>query len=449
MWKVSGVFRAKFKEAALSLKAPWALAPVFVMKPFLKLQSLPEVLSLLAGFSGKDEAEEVPLDESLGRYLAEDLVSDQDVPGFCRSTVDGFAVRAQDVFGAGESQPALLELAESCRMGVRVTQSLEPGQAAPILTGGMLPKGSDAVVMLEYSRPAGNDLIELTRSVAPGDNVLARDEDVAEGMLCLKKGLRIRPQDVGLLAALGRTRVSVARRPRVAIISTGDEVVPCDTTPAPGQIRDVNSHSIAALCREEGAEVEFAGILRDDEGALRDRVDALCRDFDVVLVSGGSSAGMRDHTLDAFCQGEESELLCHGVALSPGNPFILARRGRVCLMGLPGHVTSALVCARCFVRPLLRRLQGGDANVLQGFVLARLSRPIASAQGRRDYIRVTLEPMEREGVCDRVEVSFLAVPVTAPSGCISSLTRADGLVVCPEQSEGLYEGELIEVELLR
>ena len=363
----------------------------------------------------------MPLDESLGRYLAEDLVSDQDVPGFCRSTVDGFAVRAQDVFGAGESQPALLELAESCRMGVRVTQSLEPGQAAPILTGGMLPKGSDAVVMLEYSRPAGNDLIELTRSVAPGDNVLARDEDVAEGML----------------------------RPRVAIISTGDEVVPCDTTPAPGQIRDVNSHSIAALCREEGAEVEFAGILRDDEGALRDRVDDLCRDFDVVLVSGGSSAGMRDHTLDAFCQGEESELLCHGVALSPGKPFILARRGRVCLMGLPGHVTSALVCARCFVRPLLRRLQGGDANVLQGFVLARLSRPIASAQGRRDYIRVTLEPMEREGVCDRVEVSFLAVPVTAPSGCISSLTRADGLVVCPEQSEGLYEGELIEVELLR
>lgn len=420
------------------------------MKPFLKLRSLPEVLTLIASFTGREEAEDVPLDECFGRYLARDVISEEDVPGFARSTVDGYAVRARDVFGAGESQPALLEQVEHLRMGELVTTRLEPGQAAPILTGGMLPEGSDAVVMVEYSRPAGSNLLELTRSVAPGDNVLAKDEDVARGALCLRKGLRLRPQDVGLLAALGMTQVPVAGRPKVAIVSTGDEVVPADTKPAPGQIRDVNSHSVAALCREEGAEVVFAGIVRDDEGRLRDLVDSLCGEYDAVLVSGGSSAGMRDHTLDAFLHGPDSELLCHGVALSPGKPFILARRGGVCLMGLPGHVTSALVCARCFVRPLLRRLQGGDTDIREGRVLARLSRPIASAQGRRDYIRVALEPLEaEESAFDRVSVAYRAVPLTTPSGCISSLTAASGLVVCPEHSEGLYEGELVEVELLR
>ena len=420
------------------------------MKPFLKLQSVPEVLAALGTFPVPEETDLVPLDESCGRYLADDLVSDQEVPGFCRSTVDGFAVRAQDVFGAGESQPALLTLTEPCQMGVDVTRPLQPGEAAPILTGGMLPDGADAVVMVEYSRPAGRDLVELTRSVAPWDHVLARDEDVQKGMLCLKRGQRLRPQDVGLLAALGHMQVAVARRPRVALISTGDEVVPADTTPAAGQIRDVNAHSIAALCREEGAEVTFAGLLRDDEGTLGDLVNRLCASFDVVLVSGGSSAGMRDHTLDAFCQGDEKALLCHGVALSPGKPFILARRGSVCLVGLPGHVASALVCARTFVRPLLRHLQGGPVDMLQGHVLARLSRPIASAQGRRDCIRVLLEPLEQpEACCDRVQVAWQAVPITSPSGCISSLTRATGLVLCPEQSEGIYEGELVQVELLQ
>ena len=404
------------------------------MKPFLKLQSLPEVLSLLAGFSGKDEAEEVPLDESLGRYLAEDLVSDQDVPGFCRSTVDGFAVRAQDVFGAGESQPALLELAESCRMGVRVTQSLEPGQAAPILTGGMLPKGSDAVVMLEYSRPAGNDLIELTRSVAPGDNVLARDEDVAEGMLCLKKGLRIRPQDVGLLAALGRTRVSVARRPRVAIISTGDELVPPEGDPGPGQVRDVNGPLVAALLAQAGAEPVPLGIVPDREELLREAVEKALERCHCVVLSGGSSVGEKD----AACRVMASlgEVLCHGVAMKPGKPTLLGRAGGKPILGLPGHPVAALFTAKLFLIPLLARLEG--RTWAERTVSARLAQTVPANHGRAQYTGVTLEE-KPDGLW--------AVPIRGKSGLITTLAGADGFFCVPRDREGVPAGEAVEVSL--
>ena len=407
------------------------------MKSFLSLKSVDEVLSLLENFAPLAE-ESVPLDECAGRYLARDFAAPEDLPGFDRSTVDGYAVRARDVFGAQEGSPALLECVGDCPMGRAPDIRLQEGQTARILTGGMLPEGADSVVMVEYSRPAGDNLVELVRSQAPGDHVLEHDEDAAAGKVLLPAGRRLRPQEIGLLAALGQVRVPVTARPRVAILSTGDEVVPFEEKPLPGQVRDVNSHSLAALCRSAGAEVRMAGLMRDDVEGLRKTVREMLDFADVVLLSGGSSAGMRDHTVDIFLSMPESELLVHGAAISPGKPFILARSGRICLMGLPGHVSSALVCARAFLLPLLCRLQGGRPGIASG-VPAVLSRSVASAQGRRDFIRVRLS---------RTEQGWTADPVTAPSGLISGLVEAVALVVCPENSEGLYAGQEVFAELL-
>ena len=415
-----------------------SIYPGEVMKSFLTLKSVDEVLSLVKTFEPLEE-ESVPLDDCAGRCLARDWTAPEDLPGFDRSTVDGYAVRARDVFGAQEGSPALLECVGDCPMGKAPDFSLAPGQTARILTGGMLPEGADCVVMVEYSRPAGGSLVELVRTQAPGDHVLEHDEDAAAGKTLIAAGRRLRPQEIGLLAALGQVRVPVTRLPRVAILSTGDEVVPFDEKPLPGQVRDVNSHSLAALCRQEGACVRFEGLVRDDVAKLEASVRHALDWADVVLLSGGSSAGMRDHTVDIFLSMPGGELLVHGAAISPGKPFILARSGKKCLMGLPGHVSSALVCARVFLAPLLRHLQGMEEPVPAG-VRAVLSRGVASAQGRRDFIRVKLS---------RSGDGWTAEPLTAPSGLISGLVEADALVVCPENSEGLYAGQEVFAELLR
>lgn len=407
------------------------------MKSFLTLKPVDEILSFIEACAPLS-AERVPLDDSAGRRLAEDLISPENLPGFARSTVDGYAVRARDVFGAQEGSPALLECVGECPMGRAPEFSLLEGQTARIMTGGMLPEGADCVVMVEYSRPAGKNMVELIRSQAPGDHVLEADEDASCGSVLLPAGTRLRPQEIGLLAALGQCVVPVFRRPRVAIVSTGDEVVPFTQKPAPGQVRDVNSHSLAALCRSAGGEVSMEGLVRDDMAALESVVRGALSRADVVLLSGGSSAGMRDHTVDIFRAMPQSELLAHGVAISPGKPFILARSGAAWLMGLPGHVSSALVCARVFLLPLLRRLQGGREGMTPS-VPAVLSRSVASAQGRRDFIRVRLS---------RTEKGWTAEPVTTPSGLISGLVSADALVVCPENSEGLYAGQEVSARLL-
>ncbi len=407
------------------------------MKSFLTLKSVEEVLEHIRAFPLLP-SEIVSLGEASGRWLAENWYSPEDLPGFDRSTVDGYAVRARDVFGAQEGAPALLECTGDLSMGKASDLLLEEGQTARILTGGMLPEGADCVVMVEHSRPVSDTLVELVRSQAPGDHVILRDDDAAKGALLIPEGRRLRPQEIGLLAALGQVNVPVRRRPRVTIVSTGDELVPCSETPAPGQVRDVNSHSLSAFCRAFGAEVHLAGLVRDDVVLLRETIAKALEEADVVLVSGGSSAGMRDHTVDIFTSMPDSRLLVHGVAISPGKPFILASSGGKCLMGLPGHVGAALITARAFLQPLLLHLQGGEEKFRPG-VRAKLTRAMASAQGRRDYIRVRLSQGE-EG--------WMADPILLPSGLMSGLVHADAVIVCPENSEGLYAGEEVWAELL-
>ncbi|MBP3730355.1 MAG: molybdopterin molybdotransferase MoeA [Mailhella sp.] len=408
------------------------------MKPFLSLMSVDEILASIKTFDSLP-GELIPLDDASGRYLKDDFSAPEDLPGFDRSSVDGFAVHARDVFGASESSPALLDCIEGCVMGQSSDFVLKNGQAARILTGGMLPEGADCCVMIEHSREAGVGLIEIVRSSAPGDNIVMHDEDAAKGSVLIQAGTRLRAQEIGLLAAFGQVNVGVARRPLVSIISTGDEVVPAHQKPAPGQVRDVNSHSLAALCTEAGAEPVFAGLVRDNPEKLSDAVSAALSDSDVVLVSGGSSAGMRDFTVDIFRSMPESNLIAHGAAISPGKPFILAQSKNKCLMGLPGHVASALVCAHAFLLPLLRVLQGGKEQ-MPHMIRATLTRQISSSQGRRDYIRARLF---------RGENGWMAEPLPGHSGVMSDLVRADAFIVCPENREGFYAGEETEAELLR
>lgn len=414
------------------------------MAHFLTLQPVDKILGLISQLEALD-AEVLPLGECFGRVLAEPFEAAHDLPGFIRSTMDGFAVRAKDMFGASEGLPALLDYLGECPMGETPKISIEPGQTARIWTGGMLPKGADAVVMLEYSREAGAAQVELTRPVAPFENVIAADEDAAQGELLLSAGRMLRAQELGLLAAFGVQNVAVHKRPRVAVVSSGDEVVAIDVLPRPGQVRDVNSYTLSALALAAGAETRSLGIAGDTREALTAMVQEAVDWADIVLVSGGSSAGQRDHTVHAF-EGLGAEILAHGVAISPGKPLIMARKGQKLLWGMPGHVASALVCAEVFIRPLLHRLSGlEDAPLWKSPRKAVLSRAVASAQGRRDYIRVSVQGGGPNTLPDALPE---ARPIMGKSGLITTLVEAAALVVCPEDQEGLYAGQIVDLHEL-
>ena len=406
------------------------------MKEFFKVKPPREVLGLYAGFHPV-AAEDVPLAASLGRVLAADVAAQADLPPFDRSTMDGYAVQAADTFGASESVPALLSVAGEVRMGEEARLALQPGQAVGIATGGMLPAGADAVVMVEYTQEAGPGQIEVTRAVAPWQHVVRRGEDVPAGRVLLRRGQRVRPQEVGLLAALGRIALSVYARPRVAIISTGDEIVPVEEEPPAGKLRDVNSYSLAAMAEQEGAVALRLGIVADSFEALLARCRQGLEAADMVIISGGSSVGARDFTLAVIRSFEGAKLLVQGVALSPGKPTILADVNGKPLWGLPGHVASAMLVFRTLVAPLVRQLAGRSPEMERSApLLARLSRNVASALGREDWVRVRL--VEEDG-------GLKAVPVLGKSGLISTLVAADGLIRIDLNSEGLDAGSLVEV----
>ncbi|MCP4900449.1 MAG: molybdopterin molybdotransferase MoeA [bacterium] len=408
------------------------------MKEFFKVVTLQEALQMAGSFQPVG-TETVPLTDATGRVLASDIVSDADLPGFRRSTMDGFAVQAASTFGASESSPALLEVIGSIDMGTEASISLGPGKAARILTGGMLPPGADAVEMVEHTEEIDSSTIEVTRTVAPEQHVVAADEDLAQGDRVVTSGCRLGAQEIGALAALGMGEVEVYKKPIVAILSSGDEVVPVESSLGPGQVRDVNSHSLSAMVEASGGEVHRLGIVRDDFDALLSVTREALTVADTVLVSGGSSVGSRDHTIGVASALPESNILIHGVAVRPGKPTILARIGDQAFWGLPGHVASAMVVFHILVRPFLECLSG---EVVQGTerrrVPAKLSRNIASVHGRTDFVRVRLEERNHE---------LWAIPILGKSGLIRTMIQADGLVEIDMNAEGLEQGEEVWVDL--
>lgn len=393
------------------------------------------VAEALAGFqpAHRTAIESVPLSAALHRVPAAEVPSPHSLPGFTRSTVDGFAVRAADTYGASDGLPSYLDLLGAVDMGAAPTVSVRPGGCVAMPTGGSLPDGADAVVMVEYTAETMPGTIEVTRPVAPGGGIVRADDDVATGAPLVPAGRPLRAPDLGLLAAAGVVSVPVHARPRVVIISTGDEVVPPETASlAAGQVRDATASALAGLVLGATGEPVVAGIVSDEPGALKDKLTAVLPEADLVVVSAGSSVGARDETMGAVAA--LGDVWCHGLAIKPGKPTLLAECGGIPVIGLPGNPLSALVVFGQVGIPVLWRLSGCETPPARPTTRARLSRDLASATGRLDVVQVRV----RDGVAE---------PLFGPSALLSVHTRADGYVIIPEPATGLDDGLDVDVTL--
>lgn len=399
----------------------------------LDTKSPEEVLRLIEKeFRPLERSETVPLERACGRVLAEAVTAAEYVPDFDRSTVDGYALRAKDSFGCSDASPAVLRLVGEVRMGERAPLRVERDCCAYIPTGGALPEGADCVVMVEYSEDYGDGTVGILKSGAPGGNLIFRGDDAAPGRTLFEAGHVLRPQDIGALAAVGKTELAVRPRLRVGLLSTGDELVAAEEKPGEGQVRDVNTPLLTALLEDFGAEVSHCGIVKDDEELLREKTAAALRDCDAVVLSGGSSAGVKD----AACRviGSLGELLLHGIAVKPGKPTILGRAGNKPLFGLPGHPAAAFFAAKLFLLPLLARLEGRKQRRFP--LRARLAERVSADHGR---MQISACRLERVGGVPR------AVPIRSKSGLVSQLAAADGFFLIERDCEGLNAGAEIDV----
>lgn len=409
------------------------------MPEFLELADPKDALrTFLESIHQSPSAERARTEQVLGRVLLRDVVAPSPLPPFPRTTVDGYAVRASDTFGASPGMPGYLKVVGEILMGTDPELEVGEGQAVVIHTGGMLPHGADAVVMIEDTQAVDDTEIEVFKPVADGQNVLQEGEDVQPGEVVIQAGTRIRAQEIGGLLALGFTEVEVAEVPRVAILSTGDEVVPPSEEPAPGQVRDINSYTLSALVERAGGKPVRYGIIPDNAEALETIARQAHSEHHMLLITAGSSVSERDITADVIAELGEPGILVHGIALRPGKPTILSLCNGVPVVGLPGNPVSAVVVAGLYVLPAVRKLQGFQGPEWSPTLSASLQTNVSSVAGREDWLpcRLIVSP-------DGLE----AEPVFGRSNLIFTLVRADGLVRIPAASTGLDAGEEVEVRL--
>jgi len=386
------------------------------------------------------ESERVLLDEALGRVLAKDIVSNIDIPPFDRAAMDGYAVVAEDTFGSSQTNPALLRVVGKTAMGISPKLKIKRGEAAEITTGAVLPAGADAVLMLEYVRRLDSWQIEVLGPVTPSENVSRAGDDVQQGDIVLRQGTRLVPADMGMLAALMLNEVEVVRRPRVAILCTGSELVELGDLPQEGKIVNTSRFALSGLVLEVGGTVTYLGIAKDS-------VEDICRlmrkglaEADMVLVTGGTSVGETDFVPEAMRVLGEPGMLIHGVSMRPGMPTGLAIVNGKAVVSLSGQPVAAIIGFKMFVRPIMLRLLGTEEEPPVS-VKAKVSRRVASALGMKTFLRVTV--VEADG-------GYIADPIaTSGSGLLSSMTQANGIVVIPEDKEGIEEDEEVTVELFR
>ncbi len=383
--------------------------------------------------------ESVPVAKGLNRILAEDVAADQSVPSFAKSAMDGYAVIAEDTFGASQTNPSLLRIVGESRIGEPPRVVLHKGQTVSIATGAPVPQGADAVVMLENAKRLDSGDVEIYAPVAPGENVSQVGEDVRKGSVVLERGRKLKPPELGLLVALGRRAVEVVRRPKVGVLSTGNEL--SDTYPVvAGKIADINRPMLMAMVEECGGTPVDLGIAKDDAEEISRKLRQGLRSADTVLVTAGTSVGKGDLVPDIINALGRPGMLVHGIAMRPSLPTGLAVVEGKPVVSLPGLPVSAMFAFSTFVQPLILRMLGTEPDP-QPKVKARSTKRIVGVPGFRTFVRVLVR--DEEG-------KLIAEPLRTPgSGILTTLTRANGIVVVPENIEGFDEGAEVEVQLFR
>ncbi|MGM0549258.1 MAG: gephyrin-like molybdotransferase Glp [Bacillota bacterium] len=424
------------------------------MSEFLELNQLEDFWNKIKDNlkENKIKRETIKLDQSLGRVCGEDIKAKENLPPFSRSTVDGFAIKAKDSAGASATLPTYFEVIGEVEMGKKTNLSLKTGEAIKIPTGGMLPAGSNAVIMIEYTDYLDINMIESSKAVAAGENVVLAGEDIKKGSTLLEKGHRIRPRDIGAMAGLGITELSVYNKPEIAVISTGDELVDLDEASGPGQIKDINSYSISSLLNSYGALTRRVGIIEDNFDLLLKAVENNL-DSDLILISGGSSVGTKDMTINVLDAIGKPGVLLHGLAIKPGKPTILAIINGKPVIGLPGHPASAWTVSRVLIKPIIQFLRGeidaekigfidqkSDKNNFDFSFKAELTRNISSDKGRKEYIPVHLFENKKD--------QLMAEPIVGKSSLITTLVYADALIEIDTFEEGKNKGEKVKAKLI-
>ncbi|MCW6085983.1 MULTISPECIES: gephyrin-like molybdotransferase Glp [Clostridium] len=386
-------------------------------------------------FNVKPIKEEVELLNSMDRVIYEDIVSQINVPNFRRSTVDGYAVNSKDVAGASESMPAMMNYKGEVFMGKIPEVNMDfPGDCVYIPTGGMIPEGADSVVMVEYTERVHEDTVLINKSTAYGEKVVEIGEDIAKEEIIIKKGKRLRPYEIGVLSSLGITKVPVCRKPKVAIISTGDEIVDPNKEPKLGQIRDINSYILQASIIEDGGIPINYGIIRDNFNLLKNTVEKAIEDTDIVLISGGSSVGKKDVTIDVINSLGDPGVFVHGIAIKPGKPTIIGKAKDKIIFGLPGHPLSAAIVYKIIVKYYIDKIAGAKEEVFP--IICKFNINYHSAKGREEYLPVTLNWEGDE---------IIASPVFSKSGLISGFSKAYGFIKIDKNLEGIKKDEKVFV----
>ena len=417
-----------------------------MVRPLFKVSTPEEVVKLLKNNLNfkkiiQNNKKIIDIKNALHRILSKEVIVPANLPGFNRSIMDGYAIKAEDSFGASDSLPSYLKMIGEIQMGCRPEFKIGLGETAKISTGGMLPEGANAVMMLEYTEQIDNTSIEVRKSVSPWENVVREDEDLKAGEIILKKGHKLRPQDIGALAGIGKANIEVYKKPKIAIISTGNEIIPIQNKPQTGQVRDINSYTLSTCVEEAQGIPIYKGIIRDENYLLERKIrEAIDKDkVEVVIISGGSSVGSRDVTLDVLNKLGKPGVLIHGVSVKPGKPTIIAVTNNIPIFGLPGHPVSAMIIFDLFIRPLINWLQGSDYDYdSKKKIEATLISNVASDPGREEYIRVFL--CKKGG-------KFYAEPILGKSGLISTMVRASGLIKIELNIEGLEKGSKVAVRL--
>ncbi len=389
------------------------------------------------------DTEEIDITKYTGyeRILASDIFSPEDLPGFPRSTMDGYALRGADTFGASETLPVYLTIKDEVFIGRNPGFYIMKGEVAKIPTGGKLPDGADSVIMFEHVQATDSSTIEIMKSVAPGENVIQVGEDTKKGELILERGHTLRPQDIGALAGLGIASISVYKTPIVAVISTGDEIAPPDKSLNESEVRDINSYNLCGLIHRAGAAPLMKGICKDDYNLLKAVVTESLSESDLVIISGGSSVGVKDITAKVIDEFGDPGVMFHGVNIKPGKPVLMGMANKKPVFGLPGHPAAVTVSFDVFVKPAIKKISGSrDPRILRykNRVNAKITKNLSSAPGREDRIRVRLFEERNE---------LRADPVLGKSGLVSTLVKADGVITLSANMRGLKEGDEVSVML--